>query len=894
MPKILNIMEWNANGLLRHQNDLEVVLDTEGIDICLIAETHFTSHSYIKFKNYDVYHTIHPDNRARGGSAIIVRKNIKHNEETKYSTQEIQATTITIESNNQPLSVTAVYSPPRHIIKANQYCELISKQNNRFIIGGDFNAKHTYWGSRLITTKGRELFKAAQLLGCDFISTGKPTYWPTDIAKIPDLIDFFIFKNISKNYMTIKEGLDLSSDHTPTYLTLSEAIVRRETYATLINKYTDWDYFKRILGEKTNLKVPLKTTSQLEHEVDQITRDIQQAAWASTPTIKAKPISITYPQEIKELLAKKRKLRRRWHQSRAPLDKAALNRTSTLLSNAIKKIKNEKMSKLLKNLTYDTNTDHSLWKATKHLKRPATQMPPIMSSNGQWAKNNIQKARLFANHLEEVFQPNQNQGLEPDLEIVKQSEESIPLISLKEVQKEIKDNLSPKKAPGYDLITAQVLKNLPIKAILKLTNLMNASIRLKHVPAQWKVAEVIMIPKPGKKPQEVSSYRPISLLPIISKLYEKLLLKRLKPIIELKNLIPSHQFGFRNKHSTIDQVHRIVDLIEKTLEGKKVCSAVFLDVAQAFDRVWHEGLLYKLRLLLPKQYSQLLASYITKRYFRVKQEDTYSELKEIKAGVPQGSVLGPVLYLLYTSDLPTLPGNTTATFADDTAILAVGDTVLQSTAKLQQSVNQVIIWTKKWRMKLNEGKSVHVDFTYKKIQHHPPIMINSIQIPYANNAKYLGMTLDARLHWKVHVKKKVEELNIRFRNMYWLMGRRSEVSLHNKLAIYTQILKPVWTYGIQLWGCTKKSNTEKIQKFQNKVLRAATRAPWYIRNDDLHRDLKVVTVASEIPRFARTHQQRLQQHVNKEASRLLHRATTKRRLHRTTPLDLIHTKDTIG
>ena len=236
----------------------------------------------------------------------------------------------------------------------------------------------------------------------------------------------------------------------------------------------------------------------------------------------------------------------------------------------------------------------------------------------------------------------------------------------------------------------------------------------------------------------------------------------MKPIIEEGELIPSYQFGFRSKHSTIDQVHRITHVIEKALEEKKVCSTIFLDVAQAFDKVWHEGLNYKLKTLLSKQFSQILESYIADRHFRIKQEESYSELKEINAGVPQGSVLGPVLYLLYTCDIPKLENDTIATFADDTAILAVGNNNTISTQKLQSAVNQINDWTNRWGIKLNETKSVHVDFTNKKIQ-HIPVSINNNQIPYSNNAKYLGITLDAKLRWKAHVKKKREELGIKYK-----------------------------------------------------------------------------------------------------------------------------------
>jgi hypothetical protein len=123
------------------------------------------------------------------------------------------------------------------------------------------------------------------------------------------------------------------------------------------------------------------------------------------------------------------------------------------------------------------------------------------------------------------------------------------------------------------------------------------------MPQVWKIAEVSMIPEPEKPLNEVTSHRPISLLPMVSKLFEKLLLKRLKIIIEKKD-IPTCQFGFRDKHSTIEQVHGLTDKIENVLEEKKICATIFLDVKQAFDKVWHKGLMTKLHKLLPKQYCQ--------------------------------------------------------------------------------------------------------------------------------------------------------------------------------------------------------------------------------------------------------------------------------------------------
>ena len=136
-------------------------------------------------------------------------------------------------------------------------------------------------------------------------------------------------------------------------------------------------------------------------------------------------------------------------------------------------------------------------------------------------------------------------------------------------------------------------------------------------------------------------------------------------------------------------------------------------------------------------------------------------------------------------------------------------------------------------------------------------------------------------------KKKREAFGLKYKQMYWLMGRRSALSTHNKLVLYKQILKPVWRYGIQLWGCTKPSNTAVIQRFQNKVLRNIVDAPWYVRNADLHRDLKMEMVTAETRRFDRKHEVRLVHHDNVEAIQLLDNSVILRRLKRIKPFELV-------
>jgi hypothetical protein len=281
-------------------------------------------------------------------------------------------------------------------------------------------------------------------------------------------------------------------------------------------------------------------------------------------------------------------------------------------------------------------------------------------------------------------------------------------------------------------------------------------------------------------------------------------------------------------------------------------------------------------------YYLLLKSYLHKRFF-FKYNDYYSTCHEVLSGVPQGSVLGPLLYLVFTADLPTTDHTT---FADDTGLLATHSDPLVASQHLQTHLDLLQEWFDRWRIKINQVKSSHVSFTTTRAV-CPSVTMNDVQLPVRTNVKYLGLHLDQRLTWSTHVKSKRLHLDLKLRSMYWLLGRKSQLTLANKPLLYKCILKPVWTYGFQLWGYAKPSHTQIIQRLQSKILPSITGAPWYVSNLTIHTDLHIPFVTKEIRRLYPLYHHRLANHPNGLSTDLAAPPLMARRLIRRWPVDLL-------
>nr|XP_015840350.1 PREDICTED: RNA-directed DNA polymerase from mobile element jockey-like [Tribolium castaneum] len=356
-----------------------------------------------------------------------------------------------------------------------------------------------------------------------------------------------------------------------------------------------------------------------------------------------------------------------------------------------------------------------------------------------------------------------------------------------------------------------------------------------------------MIHKTGKPGTDPQNYRPISLLTNLSKIAEKTILEKLKTIIEQKETIPEEQHGFRYKHGTGTQIIRITETILKAKNQGKSTGAVFMDISNAFDKVWHQGLIYKLiKMEIPIALTKLIASYLQNRKFYVRINEETFEIEKASAGVPQGSLLEPILYNLYTSDIPKRKDTTLGLYADDTAILAHGKTTLKITKRLQLHLNKLTRWYKKWRIKINKEKTQAIIFEYKMKREYPreKVKINNVNIKRQDKVKYLGIIMERYLKFNKHIEETGEKAKKIKGYLYPLIHRKSKLNRELKVRIYKSIIRPVMTYGSEVLILNTKEIIT-LERIQSKILREAIDAPWYIRNTEI----RELTQTPEIYKF---------------------------------------------
>ena len=358
------------------------------------------------------------------------------------------------------------------------------------------------------------------------------------------------------------------------------------------------------------------------------------------------------------------------------------------------------------------------------------------------------------------------------------------------------------KAPGPDTIPNDVLRLGTTTSLFHhLAKLFTSSIQLGYIPTAWKIATLRMLLKPDKLPSLTTSYRPISLISSIMKLFERVIEQRLRSHLEHIGFINKHQSGFRRAKSTDEHLFRLSQSIMESFNKGEHVVAAFLDVEKAFDNVWHNGLRYKIfQLDLPTKMTRWLSDFLVGRLIQVNVNNFFSNQINPKAGVRQGSVLSPLLFLIYVNDLPAPHHNqnSLSQFADDTAQWAFSLSVRIAAKLLQQDLLNLAMWCAKWRIKLNPEKTKVIIFSRSILE----------DILDRCNTRYYRLRLLANKKWGPIPSTLIQ--------------------------IYKQCVRPIFEYGALSTITTSDNLISKIQRLQNKFIRLALRLPKYICSKPLH------------------------------------------------------------
>jgi len=373
----------------------------------------------------------------------------------------------------------------------------------------------------------------------------------------------------------------------------------------------------------------------------------------------------------------------------------------------------------------------------------------------------------------------------------------------------------PVKSCGLKSVPTFIYKHCSAYISSVISDLFNISVAVGEFPECLKTARIVPIHKAGDR-SSVNNYRPISILTTLSKIFEKLMLKRFLCFVKENNILNSNQFGFRSKSCTSDAILEFLDFTFESLSSSNALLSVFLDFSKAFDTVNHDILLSKLFHLGVRGVAhRWFESYLRARKQYVVVGSSASAMSEINIGVPQGSVLGPVLFLIYINDMRECSTNLRYVhFADDTTAFHSHSDLQQLTSDVNADLGSLCTWLRCNRLSLNVNKTVYMMFTNRKMLVPPVITIAGTGIQQVEKSKFLGVTLDNKLTFAPHVDiicKQVAKSIGMLNRLAPLLPPSTKTNIYYSL-IYSKV-----SYGVVAWGSGILSH---VRRLENLILKA--------------------------------------------------------------------------
>ena len=844
---MITIVQLNCRGFWNNRHLISEAITAIDPDIVLLNDTGITPRP-IKLYGYNTRQTT---GAAHEGVAVMVKSTLKHIHVAEWPTPHFLATKI--DTQHGQLLVATTYCRPNTGLPLNSLTNLFNHTHIPVYILADLNARHTAFRHTTNNQHGHELLQLQQLKRLRFLGPDFPTCFTYRGSGRPDLI--LSNRQSLPFHHHISHGPLCGSDHVPLILKISTNPIAIPSPPISDYSSVNWDDFKNTL---TNTHQPTYLDGQHHTEIDNAIERLQTDIITSAnrhipkkrhkiyrdfkPSIRTQRLNICY-QTL-------------FQRNKHNLRPANINLTA-LRGHLLHSLQSDHDAHWLALVSRMDGTrcrnPTQFWRSVHRLRGSQRERFEYLLVDGAKISDTQQVANTFQTHWERIFHPHPLPIHEPSATHINNIErnmhrhrhdtrphDTIQLTRLSHqhllttpVEEEDVSRLlrrTPRRAPGPSGITWPVVKNLPPPIISSLTAIFNASLASGYFPKAFKTSNIILIEKPEKDPHLPENYRPISLLSIIGKTFERILNRRLRLHLDAYELLSPQQFGFRSHASTEDALNTIIAYCQNSPRHK--VALVTKDVKKAFDTVWHTGLKYKIcnNFRLPSLTKKLLSNFLEDRRTRIKHLNAFSIFFNTKAGVPQGSVLSPTLFNMYTADLPRPIHNDSLTiqYADDVTQLSRARDLDRLTTRIQQELTPTSLWELKWRIQSHPEKS-KVTYLEKRSNRNPRqislynFLPNPVPIPISRNNKVLGLNIDKHLRFHVHVRQKAAIARTSLSNL----ERFRDSSTKTKLHLFKAFILPLLTYCPLALSLAAKTNISKLQVVQNRALRFALGVRWY-------------------------------------------------------------------